>query len=310
MAVERSIIGLIGLGLVGTALSRRLLSAGFPVLGYDLDELKMEALRTLGGATATSVREIAERCDRMLVSVFDTDQVEAVMTGPAGILSAWTDHDAGKTVLVTSTCDPARIVRLAEQVERRGICFLETPLSGSSDQVARGEATCFVGGKLDGEAAAADILAVISRRSYNVGAAGNAGKAKLAVNLILGLNRAALAEGLVFAERIGLPLDEFLEIARGSAAYSQAMDVKGGKMISRDFSPQGKITQSLKDFSLILAIAAQHGQTLPFANVYAELMRACVAAGEADSDNSAIICQIQRMAEEFPSLIGSEVTKT
>jgi 3-hydroxyisobutyrate dehydrogenase-like beta-hydroxyacid dehydrogenase len=189
-------------------------------------------------------------------------------------------------------------MRLAERVEQRGIWLLETPLSGSSDQIARGEATCFVAGKSGLQGNIADILSVICQRSYNVGATGNAGKTKLAVNLILGLNRAALAEGLVFAERMGLPLNEFLEIARGSAAYSQVMDIKGDKMISREFSTQGKVVQSLKDFNLILAAAAQHGQTLPFADVYAEMMQACVAAGEGNDDNSAIISQIRRMTEQ------------
>jgi 3-hydroxyisobutyrate dehydrogenase-like beta-hydroxyacid dehydrogenase len=298
MAVDKTPVGLIGLGLIGTALSRRLLSADYPVLGYDVDEQKLETLRSLGGVAARSISEIAETCKRILIAVFDTDQVEAVLEGPAGILSAGIDSDAQKIVLVTSTCDPARIARLAERMEQRGLWFLETPLSGTSDQVARGEATCFVAGLSDGQAAVADILAAICLRSYNVGAVGNAGKTKLAINLILGINRAALAEGLVFAERIGLPLDAFLEIARGSAAYSQVMDVKGEKMTRGDFSAHGKVSQSLKDFSLILAAAAQHGQTLPFATVYADLMRACIAAGEADSDNSIIIRQIQRMVEQ------------
>lgn len=306
MAANKNTVGLIGIGLIGTALSRRLLSAGYPVLGYDVDERKIETLKSLGGAAARSIGEVAERCQRILVAVFDTDQVEAVLEGPAGILSAGIDNDAQKIVLVASTCDPSRIARLTERMERRGICLLETPLSGASEQVARGEATCFVAGTSSGEAAVADILAAICRRSYNVGAAGNAGKTKLAINLILGINRAALAEGLVFAERIGLPLDAFLDIARGSAAYSQIMDVKGEKMIRGDFSTQGKVSQSLKDFSLILAAAAQHGQTLPFARVYAELMRACIAAGEADSDNSVIIRQIQRMAEEPAALTMRE----
>ncbi len=298
MASKETAVGVIGLGLVGTALSRRLLNAGHPVLGYDTDEQKTESLKTLGGTAADSIADIAEKCPRILVSVFDTDQVEAVVEGPIGTLSAAIENSAQRTVLVASTCDPSRLADLAKRTERPGFCLLETPLSGSSDQIARGEATCFVAGNPEGQAAVADILSVICQRSYNVGAVGNAGKTKLAVNLILGLNRAALAEGLVFAERIGLRLERFLEIARGSAAYSQVMDIKGQKMISGDFSTQGKVIQSLKDFTLIRAAAAQHGQILPFANVYAELMQACIAAGEANNDNSAIISQIRRMIEQ------------
>ena len=103
-----------------------------------------------------------------------------------------------------------------------------------------------------------------------------------------------MAEGLVFAERLGLPLEPFLEVARGSAAYSQVMDVKGGKMIARDFAPHGKIAQSHKDFSLILAAAHAAGQELPLAAVYRALMQGCIDHGEADWDNSAIIEEIRR----------------
>jgi hypothetical protein len=134
-----------------------------------------------------------------------------------------------------------------------------------------------------------DILAAISKRHHVLGALGNGNRAKLAINLILGLNRAALAEGLVFAERVGLPLEPFLEVARGSAAYSQAMDVKG------------KIAQSHKDFSLILDAAHDTGQELPFAEVYRALMLGCIAHGDADSDNSAIIEEIRRRHAPAPA---------
>ena len=105
------------------------------------------------------------------------------------------------------------------------------------------------------------------------------------------------AEGLIFARRLGLPLEAFLEAAKGSAAYSQVMDTKGAKMIAGDFRPQGKVVQSLKDFRLILDAAAARDQPLPLAGIYAELMSACVAAGEGDLDNSAIIKEIGRRGD-------------
>ena len=139
-----------------------------------------------------------------------------------------------------------------------------------------------------------DVIAAITPRWRHVGATGNGGRTKLAINLILGINRAALAEGLVLAERMGLAPDSFLEAARESAAYSQVMDIKGGKMISGDFSPQGYVTQSLKDFSLMLDQARRLGQRLPLGETYAALMEGCVAAGEGGFDNSAVIREIRR----------------
>ena len=107
----------------------------------------------------------------------------------------------------------------------------------------------------------------------------------------------SLSEGLVFAERMGLDPAAFLAVARESAAYSQIMDVKGKKMVDGDFAPHGKITQTLKDFSLMLEQAARLGQQLPLAQTYAELVKACVAHGEGDRDNSIVIQELRRRRE-------------
>jgi 3-hydroxyisobutyrate dehydrogenase-like beta-hydroxyacid dehydrogenase len=123
---------------------------------------------------------------------------------------------------------------------------------------------------------------------------GDGGRAKLAVNLILGLNRLAMAEGLTFAERLGLDPAAFLEVARRSAAYSQVMDVKGAKMTGGDFAPEGRVTQHLKDVHLMLEQAERVKQQLPMLEVHADVLEACVREGEGDLDNSAVIKEIRR----------------
>lgn len=287
-------VGLVGIGLIGSALARRLIDAGLSVVGYDVDAGKRAALETSGGKSVGSLAELGAAADRILLAVFDTKQVEEVLEGEGGLFSAVGDPRQ-KLVVSTSTCDPERIAALGERLEARGITLLECPLSGTSAQVAAGEGVGLVAGDESRLAAIDDILTAICPRRYFVGAIGNGNRAKLAVNLILGLNRAALAEGLVFAERLGLPLGAFLEVARGSAAYSQIMDVKGGKMIAGDFSPHGKVVQSRKDFALILDAARGASQTLPLASVYAALMQGCMERGEGEQDNAIVIEQIRRM---------------
>ena len=132
------------------------------------------------------------------------------------------------------------------------------------------------------------------RVRFHVGRPGDGGRAKLAVNLILGLNRVALAEGLVFADALGLDPQAFLEIARGSAAYSQVMDTKGAKMAASDFAPEGRARQTLKDVHLMLDQAARCGQDAAAARSASEILAACVAAGEGDLDNSVVINEIRR----------------
>jgi 3-hydroxyisobutyrate dehydrogenase-like beta-hydroxyacid dehydrogenase len=169
------------------------------------------------------------------------------------------------------------------------------PVSGTSRQVANGDGVALVAGESATVDRAAAVIDAICPRRHYLGEVGNGSRAKLAVNLILGLNRAALAEGLVFASSIGLDPIAFLEVARGSAAYSQVMDVKGELMARREFqNPQSRVDQSLKDFNLMLEQARATGQDLPFAAVYARMLEDCVAHGESEWDNAAIAAAIAR----------------
>ena len=191
-------VGVVGLGLLGQAFVSRLLGAGFSVVGFDVDRAKNVKLAQLGGRAAASVGDLAGRCDPIVVAVFSTDQVEDVIERE--LLPAAGEGSA-KIVLCASTCDPERIARLAERIGKRGLRLLETPVSGASGQVARGEGVGLIGGDAEVIRAAEGVLRALFARHFHIGKIGDAGRAKLAVNLILGLNRLAMAEGLVFAER-------------------------------------------------------------------------------------------------------------
>ena len=288
-------IGIVGLGLMGTAIAQRLLGAGFAVIGYDVDAQKRQRLGSMDATVAPALAELAQQCDTIFLAVFNTDQVEQVIEGADGLLAARPPSAPRLTLICTSTCDPARIAALAARIESPRAGFVEMPVSGTSGQVAQGDGVGLVAGAREVADAVTDVLdAVCPRRQY-LGAAGNGGKAKLAVNLVLGLNRGAIAEGLVFAERMGLEPVPFLDVLRNSAAYSQVMDIKGPLMARRDFQqPLSRVDQSYKDFSLMLDCARALGQELPFATVYAELLRGCIDAGEAQWDNAAILAEIAR----------------
>ena len=138
------------------------------------------------------------------------------------------------------------------------------------------------------------VLDALFPRRFHIGKVGDGGRAKLAVNLILGLNRMALAEGLIFAERMGLDPKAFLEVAKGAASYSQVMETKGEKMRSRDFAPEGRVKQTLKDVHMMLDQGEKLGQELPMLKVHCDVLEACVRAGEAERDNSIIVEEIRR----------------
>lgn len=282
-------IGIAGLGLLGSALAHRLIGAGFDPKGYDIDAAKTAALAKAGGVAA-SLKDVA-RCDVVLLAVFDTDQVEDVVQN--AVLPVLTPG-ATKTVLCASTCDPDRIAALIEKVAPQGVSMIETPVSGSSGQVRNGDGVGLIGGDRDTVDSVADIIDALYPKWFYMGAAGNGGRAKLAINHLLGLNRLVLAEGLVFAQALGLDPKSFLDVARQSAAYSQVMDIKGPKMVSGDYAPQGFIHQSLKDFRLMLDQAQKYGQELPLATLNAEVLAACISRGEGERDNAAVIEEIRR----------------
>jgi 3-hydroxyisobutyrate dehydrogenase-like beta-hydroxyacid dehydrogenase len=288
---DRKPVGLIGIGLLGQAFAHRLLAAGFAVVGFDVDPAKNAKLAQLGGAGAASAAELARRCDPVVLAVFSTDQVEHVVERE--LLPAL-GEGSGKIVLCASTCDPDRIAALGGRVAMRGLQLLETPVSGASGQVSRGEGVGLIGGDAEIVRAAEPVLRALFASYFHIGKIGDGGRAKLAVNLILGLNRLALAEGLVFAERLGLDPEAFLKVARSSAAYSQVMDVKGSKMVRNEFAAEGRVTQHLKDVHLMLEQAQRLKQRLPLLEIHAEVLEACIGQGEGDFDNSAVIREIRR----------------
>ncbi len=289
--MKNSPVAIVGLGLMGEVYAKRLLDAGIPVIGFDIDPARRARLNEIGGRAVNSIAELAAPARCIIVAVFSTDQVADVIENH--LLPAL-GEGSSKIVLCMSTCDPDQVAALAARVMPRGIRYLDVPVSGTSDQVRRGDGVALIGGDSAIAGEVADVFDALFARRFHVGKIGDGGRAKLAVNLILGLNRLALAEGLVFAERLGLDPAAFLDVARGSASYSQVMETKGPKMVSGDFSPEGRAKQTLKDVHLMLDQAAGVGQKLAMLEVHAAVLKSCVRAGEADLDNSVVIKEVRR----------------
>lgn len=287
-------IGIVGLGLMGRAFAQRLQGAGHAVLGYDVSAQKAAEFGV--AQTCASVQALARQCEVLILAVFDTQQVEAVIFGPQGIARGDTDQPFPQ-VICTSTCDPDQIGAIAKRCQAAGISFLELPFSGTSLQVARGDGVGLMGGDPALCEALSGVLDVLCLQRHHIGDCGDANRAKLAVNLVLGLHRACLAEGLNFGQRIGLDPAKLLHILQNSAAASSVMKIKGPLMVQRKYDqPQSRVDQSLKDFALIQAQGDKAGQPLPLADVYVKLLQSCSARGESHLDNAVIFEAIARCA--------------
>jgi 3-hydroxyisobutyrate dehydrogenase-like beta-hydroxyacid dehydrogenase len=284
-------IGLVGLGLVGTAIAERLLAGDFDVIGFDIDSTRCQHLTNLDGNAVGSPVEVAKQVNRVILSLPDTDIVCQIVEGPVGILEAKTPPSY---IIDTTTGDPNETIALAQRLAERQIHFLDATISGSSRQVRDKEAVFMVGGDKAAFETCSDIFQTLSEKIFYLGPSGSGSKAKLASNLILGLNRVALAEGLVCASKLGLELKTFLEMLKATPAYSAVMDLKGKKMLNGDFTAESRIRQHHKDVCLILKYAEKYGQELPLTRVHLEALEKAIEAGDGDLDNAAIIREIER----------------
>jgi 3-hydroxyisobutyrate dehydrogenase-like beta-hydroxyacid dehydrogenase len=276
-------VGLIGLGLMGSALADRLLGAGQRVLGWDIDPARVAALGKSGGAVAGDSQEVFSSCRRVLLSLPSHREVADVVQAAGASLTR------GLTIIDTTTGDPATAQELARILADRGITYLDATISGSSAQLRAGSVTLMVGGDPEPFAASSDIFESIARQTFHTGPAGTGAKMKLVTNLVLGLNRAALAEGLAFAASLDLDLTLSLAVMRGSAAYSRIMDTKGERMIQGNFAPDARLSQHLKDVRLIVDIGRQAGLPMPFSAAHRAVLEEAEAAGCGELDNSSII---------------------
>jgi len=287
-------VGVIGLGLLGTALAERLLGAGYPVFVYNRTREKAEPLVARGAQWSDNP---LEQCDRIIISLYTSKIVEQVLSQMS------VGFRAGQILIDTTTGDPEETKSLGEWLAEEGVDYLESPIAASSEQTRQGEALAIVAGAEEAFHACADIFQCIAAKSHFVGPWGNAAKMKLVNNLVLGLNRVALAEGLLFSEAIGVPMSESLRVLQAGNAYSVVMDVKGQKMVDGDFSTQAKLAQHSKDVRLMLDEATRAGISLPLSKLHLQLLEHAESLGFGDMDNSAIIQAVEQGTRDSLELV-------
>jgi 3-hydroxyisobutyrate dehydrogenase-like beta-hydroxyacid dehydrogenase len=280
---HREPIGMIGLGLLGSAIARRLLQSGYEVIGYDLDSQRRTALSADGVAVASSAADTVDGCDKVILSLPTTEIVAKVIAGISNALRP------GQFVIDTTTGEPEAIVAVATELAKKGVHYLDATVAGSSSQAQSGDVLMLVGAREEDFAACQSLLVQLAREVHHIGPPGAGAKLKLVHNLILGLNRAVLAEGLSFARSLGLDAERTLDVLRASAAYSRVMDQKGQRMVSNNFDPEARLSQHLKDVRLMLEAGSAAGARLPLSETHRALLEAIEAAGGGTLDNSAII---------------------
>ncbi len=280
-------IGFVGLGLMGSGMARNLIQAGFHVTGYDLNPEKVAAVTACGGKTSDDPESMAAHVDVIILSLPNSNVVNDVVQKTLRL----TETNRENLILIdTTTADPGMSKSLAEQLQETGITMLDATISGTSKMCAEKNITFMVGGNKTSFEQCEAIFAAMGAQTFYLGPNGSGALMKLIVNLVLGLNRMVLAEGLSLGKRAGVDSEQMLNVLKNSAAYSKAVDMKGFKMTTADFLPaEGKLAFHLKDVRLMLDLSRQLNFPLPLCCMHAQALTSLVAKGRGEWDNAAIV---------------------
>jgi len=283
-------LGFIGLGHLGSPMARRLLSAGFPMVVYNRDRNKTEALSTLGAEVARHPGELAAEVDVVLSCVADGAAVESVYLGAGGVLR---NARPGTLIIEMSTVAPETPRKLYRVARELKLSVLDVAVSGSTPTAEAGMLTLLGGGDRQDFDAAEAIFAAIAKQWFYMGPTGNGVAAKLIVNTLLGVGMQALAEAVALGGALGLPRDLLFDTLAKTAVVSP---VQAGKLAStkrRDYTPQFPIRLMHKDFGLALSAAMRAGLSLP-ATEAAAAVNAAETANGGEEDFSAVVRRMER----------------
>ena len=272
-------IGLIGVGLLGSAIGERLLKQDFSVCCFDPNQDSVARLNAIGAESAASATDVLRTCDVICLSLPNSDVVRTI------IADAISNVGHNHLVIDTTTGRPDDIVDIAGTLQEQGARYLEANVAGSSEALRQGRAVLFLGGDADTVAWSRGIINALSSSTFHIGPNGSASRLKLVHNLILGLNRAVLAEGLAFAESLGIDSATALEILKQTPAASEVMHTKGARMVEGNYKPQARLSQHLKDVQLML----EQSPALPLTQTHEGILKQAEEFGLGDLDNSAII---------------------
>ena len=285
-------IGFIGLGIMGAPMALHLVNAGHEVTYVKRSKVNAEIAASSAKGVATA-KEVAQAADVIILMLPDTPDVQAVLFGEAGVAEGLTK---GKTVIDMSSISPIETKAFAEKIAALGCDYLDAPVSGGEVGAKAASLTIMVGGTEEGFAKAKPLFEKMGKNITHVGGVGDGQTTKVANQIIVALNIAAVGEALLFASKAGADPAKVRQALMGGFAASRILEVHGERMIKRTFNPGFRIGLHQKDLNLALAGAKSMGVALPQTASAAQLMQACAAQGWDQLDHSALVKSLELMA--------------
>ncbi|HEY8347274.1 MAG TPA: 2-hydroxy-3-oxopropionate reductase [Symbiobacteriaceae bacterium] len=287
-------IGFIGLGIMGKPMARNLLKAGYSLVVYDVRPEPVQELVAAGAEGASSAKEVAERTDVIITMVPDSPHVKAAVLGPNGVAEG---ARKGALVIDMSSIDPMVSKEIAAALAEKGIRFMDAPVSGGEPKAIDGTLSIMVGAKPEDFQEAEPILRAMGSSVVRVGDVGAGNVTKLANQIIVALNIAAMSEALVLATKAGVDPELVYQAIRGGLAGSTVLDAKAPLVLQRKFNPGFRINLHIKDLKNALAAAHSVGVPLPLTAEVMEILQALAVDGMGDLDHGAIVRFYEKLAK-------------
>ena len=286
-------LGFIGLGIMGAPMAQHLLNAGHQLFVHSRGKLP-QALLDGGATVCANATEVAQRADTVLLMLPDTPDVDKVLFGENGVAAGLS---AGKTVIDHSSIDPIATRGFAERIQALGCDYLDAPVSGGEVGAKAASLTIMVGGTQAAFDRVQPLFALMGKNITLVGEVGAGQICKVANQIIVALNIAAVGEALTFASKAGADPARVRQALMGGFASSRILEVHGERMIKRQFAPGFRIALHQKDLNLALQSARSLNMALPQTAMAAQLMQTCAALGHGQADHSALVRAIETLAQ-------------
>jgi len=282
-------VAVVGAGIMGAAIARRLLECGHALAVFDLDRTKVDALVAQGACAAASAAQAAAQSDFVITSLNSAAIVHAAVFGAGGVAEAAT---ASKLLIDMSSIDPPSTRRFATLLcEQKGMGWVDAPLSGGAPKALLGKLTVMAGGAAEDVARARAVMDSLCATYTHMGPCGAGQTTKLVNQLLCAIGFQAVAEAVRLAEAGGVDAAQLAKALAGGRADSQILQEFGPKMAARDCTPTGRIDNMLKDLEAVQAFAQQQRLPLPLTGAVSELHRSFVAAGIGAEDTVAMMRQ-------------------
>jgi len=286
-------VGYIGLGLMGKAIARNILKAGFHLVVHNRSQAAVKELVIEGAIPAISPAEVAFQVDVVFTNLPDSPDVELVALGENGII---TGAHAGLIYVDNSSIKPATARYIATVLGEKGVQCLDAPVSGGDIGAKQGTLAIMVGGPAAALEAVRPVFDAIGKTVTHVGDSGAGQIAKAANQIMVAAQMVAMGELLIFSKKAGADPHKVVDAIKGGAAQCWTLDVKPARLFAGNRTPGFKAHMQAKDLNIILETAHQYGIPLPSAAVDAQLFNAMLEMGLGDLDNSAVLSIIETLA--------------